>query len=78
MLIPGPGLSSSENEVGGLDELSHDGDDDHLGRLGPALQSLGEGLEPGIVALGAEGGQIEQASGPASSASDEAHAFELA
>lgn len=73
-----PWLSSGEDEVSRLDQSSHDGDDDGLGRLSFGDEPVGEGFEGGIAPLGAERGWIDQWSRPVATAADETLAFELA
>jgi hypothetical protein len=67
-----------EHEVGGFDELSHDGDDDELGRFASGGELVGEGFQGRVVAPGGDGGEVEQAPWPASAACDEAQALVLA
>ena len=66
-----PGLLTLEDEVCGFDQLSHDGDEGDLRGFAVVDQALGEGLERGVASAGGHGGDIEQASGPASSPGDE-------
>src|SRR5260221_13823503 len=59
-----PGLASLEDDVGGLDELAHDGDDDELGGLAARGEALGEGFQRRIASFGLQAGEIEHASRP--------------
>ncbi|WP_414694328.1 hypothetical protein [Phenylobacterium sp.] len=47
-----PGLAALEDEVGGLDKLSQDGDDDDLGGFASGEESLGEGFQSGVATAG--------------------------
>ena len=72
-----PWASSGEDEVGGLDELSHDGDDCDLGLLALGDEAVGEGSELWIALPGGQSGQVEQAPWSSAAADDEAGALEL-
>ena len=54
-----PGSIIAEHSVEGSDHFSHDGDDDDLGFLVGVGETIGEGLEGGIVSACAEGGHVE-------------------
>ncbi len=49
----------AEHSVEGCDHFSHDGDDDDLGFLVGTGETIGEGLEGGIIPACAEGGHVE-------------------
>ncbi len=49
----------AEHSVEGCDHFSHDGDDDDLGFLVGVGETIGEGLEGGIVSACAEGRHVE-------------------
>ncbi len=72
-----PWLASCEDEVGGLDELSHDGHEDELLWLSMFEEALGEDLEGRAASAGCESGEVDQAPWPASAAADEALTFPL-
>src|SRR5690606_19196840 len=63
-----------EDDVGGFDELSHDGDEDEFLWLAVLFEAVGEGLEVGVAAAGGEGGDVEHAPWPAAAAGDAAGA----
>ncbi len=67
-----------EDEVGGFDELSHDGDDGQLDGLSTGEEGLVEGFEAGVVALGGEAGEVEHPPDAGPAAGDEAQALPLA
>ena len=67
-----------EDEVCGLDELAHDGDDGDLLGLSALDEALGEGSEAVIAAPCGHGGEVEHAAWPAAPAGDEAQTFPLA
>ena len=53
-----PRLATAEDEICGLDELSHDGDDGDSQGLAALNEALGEGFQTGIAALGAENSHL--------------------
>jgi hypothetical protein len=70
-----PWCLPGEDEIGGLDDLSHDGDDSELWWLAVSLEAVGESFELWIESFGDDRGDVEHASGPGSSACDDALAF---
>src|SRR3989344_1027628 len=73
----GPWVAPCEHQVGGFDELSHDGDGDELLGLAGGGEPFGEGLEAGIEALGGDGGEVEHPAWSGPPAGDEALTFPL-
>src|SRR5271170_3293153 len=69
-----PGCPAVEDEIGGLDEFAHDGDDGDLGGFSSGGEALCEGPEVRIASLGGKGGEVEHAPGPGATAADEAQA----
>ena len=55
----------AEHNVEGCDHFSHDGDDHDLGFLLGTGETIGEGLEGGIIPACAEGGHVEDIYGAA-------------